>query len=90
MTITIQNTNRLYPRLAMCQQLAALGGVVSIGADNAVVIGIGRRSLGLWSVRRGEFVFRDCANYEPLLVTSDIDEAHRMTLALLADHRDTK
>ena len=75
---------RLYKKLDACRHIDGLHGRVLPAHPYGVLISLGHRPLGVWSIRDGQFVFRDLANYEPSRIFADFDGVHRQTLALLA------
>ena len=80
-----ENIGKLFTRLGRCHEVAALGGRVVPGLRYGFMLARGGRPLGLWSVRHGEFLFREFANYEPLMTAENVKDAHQRTVRLLVE-----
>jgi hypothetical protein len=79
-----QNTEKaLYRQLLTQPEVAELGGRITRGATFGLLLSLGERPLGLWSVLEGQYAFRELANYEPVISVGSAEEALAVTLTLL-------
>ena len=74
---------RVYHYLASCAEIAALGGTVVTQRPYGVLLCLGTRPLGLWSVREDAYVFRELASYEPNRLAADLAEVEEQSIELL-------
>ena len=77
----------LYRALTASRQIAGLEGRLSTVQPYGVLVSLGHRPLGLWSVWGDQYVFRGLANYEPYRRCADLRGVHSQTVKLLTDCR---
>jgi hypothetical protein len=73
----------LHDRLAISVEFRNLSGSVVRGTPYGMLIVLGERPIGLWSMLGAKFAFRDLASYEPALEVGSVEEAVDVTIALL-------
>lgn len=73
----------LYHHLSKCPQVNSLNGTIALEHPYGVLVCLGQRPLGLWSLRNGHYVFRQLSSYEPSVAQGDLAGVHLQTLDLL-------
>ena len=63
---------RLYHYLSRSRLVTNLHGAVALEHPYGVLLCLGRRPLGLWSLRGDHYVFRLLSNYEPSVALGDL------------------
>lgn len=74
---------RLYQYLSKSRLVSSLDGALALEHPYGVLVSLGKRPLGLWSLRGDHYVFRHLSNYEPSVALTDMDGVHRQTVDLL-------